>query len=122
MSLEILQKGLAVFKKHKKAKGCSTGTSQTKREDLRGGCRLKLRSQEVDWEIHGGDNNEENDLKPSRKEALQAAATLRKYIADFDDPFAQKMEGVLSLFGCETRRKEVRTMVNLSIYNYFTYT
>ncbi|KAJ7804924.1 hypothetical protein B0H14DRAFT_3485730 [Mycena olivaceomarginata] len=63
----------------------------------------KLRSKEADREIHGGDDDEEVDPKPSRKEALQAAATLRKYIADLDDQFAWKMEGVLSSFGRETR-------------------
>jgi hypothetical protein len=51
----------------------------------------KLWSQEADREIHGGDDNEEIDPKPSRKEALQAAATLCKYIADLDDPFAREM-------------------------------
>ncbi|KAJ7367381.1 hypothetical protein DFH08DRAFT_1005982 [Mycena albidolilacea] len=81
----------------------------------------KLRSQEANREIHGSDDDEEIDPKPSWKEALQAAATLCKYIADLDDLFARKMEGALSLFGCETRRKEVRTMANSSIYDYFTY-
>ncbi|KAJ7303756.1 hypothetical protein DFH08DRAFT_976788 [Mycena albidolilacea] len=82
----------------------------------------KLWSQEADREIHGGDDDEEIDPKPSWKEALQAAATLRKYIVDLDDLFARKMEGDLSSFGHETRREEVRTMVNSSIYDYFTYT
>jgi hypothetical protein len=77
----------------------------------------KLRSQEAGQEIYGSDDDEEIDPKPSRKEALQAAATLRKYIADLDDPFARKMQGVLSSFGRETRREEVRTIVNSSIYD-----
>ncbi|KAJ7853821.1 hypothetical protein B0H14DRAFT_3450010 [Mycena olivaceomarginata] len=82
----------------------------------------KLQSQEADREIHGSNNYEEIDPKPSWNEALQAAATLHKYIVDLDDPFAQKMKGALSSFGHESHREEVRTMVNSSIYDYFTYT
>ncbi|KAJ7362522.1 hypothetical protein DFH08DRAFT_950786 [Mycena albidolilacea] len=68
----------------------------------------------------GGDDREEDtELKPSRKEALQAAATLGQYIADLDGPFARKMEVVLSSFGCETRREEAQTMVETNITDYF---
>jgi hypothetical protein len=68
----------------------------------------------------GGDDGEEDtELKPSRKEALQAAATLGQYIADLDGPFARRMEVVLSSFGRETRREEAQTMVETNITDYF---
>ncbi|KAJ6601945.1 hypothetical protein DFH09DRAFT_900189 [Mycena vulgaris] len=81
----------------------------------------RMRSGEQDREKNGGDDEEEIDPKPSRKEALQAAATLGKYIADLDDPFARKMEVILSSFGRETRREEVRAMVDTSITDYFNH-
>ncbi|KAJ7337700.1 hypothetical protein DFH08DRAFT_813021 [Mycena albidolilacea] len=68
----------------------------------------------------GGDDREEDtELKPSRKEALQAAATLGQYIAHLDSPFARRMEVVLSSFGHETRREEAQTMVETNITDYF---
>ncbi|KAJ7826138.1 hypothetical protein B0H13DRAFT_1657620, partial [Mycena leptocephala] len=50
---------------------------------------------------------------------LQAVPILRKYIADLDDPFARKMEAMLSKFGCETRREEARVMVDTVTIDYF---
>ncbi|KAJ7932866.1 hypothetical protein B0H13DRAFT_1856847 [Mycena leptocephala] len=80
----------------------------------------KIRNGEQDREKNGGDDDEEVEPKPSRKEVLQAASTLRKYIADLDDPFARKMEAMLSTFGRETRREEARAMVDTEITDYFT--
>ncbi|KAJ7827563.1 hypothetical protein B0H13DRAFT_1508427, partial [Mycena leptocephala] len=79
----------------------------------------KIRNGEQDREKNGGDDNEEVEPKPSRKEVLQAASTLRKYIADLDDPFARKMEAMLSMFGRETCREEARAMVDTEITDYF---
>ncbi|KAJ7882873.1 hypothetical protein B0H13DRAFT_1629328, partial [Mycena leptocephala] len=94
MSLEILRKGLCTLK--------------------------KIRNGEQDREKNGGDDDEEVEPKPSRKEVLQAASTLCKYIADLDDPFARKMEAMLSMFGHETCREEARAMVDTEITDYFT--
>jgi hypothetical protein len=79
-----------------------------------------IRNGEQDREKNGGDDKEEVEPKPSRKEVLQAASTLRKYIADLDGPFARKMEAMLSMFGRETRREEARAMVDTEITDYFT--
>jgi hypothetical protein len=62
----------------------------------------KIWNGEQDWEKNGGDDDEEVEPKPGRKEVLQAASILRKYIADLDDPFARQMEAMLSIFGRET--------------------
>ncbi|KAJ7758227.1 hypothetical protein B0H14DRAFT_2404467 [Mycena olivaceomarginata] len=80
----------------------------------------KMRNGEEDREKNGGDDEEEVEPKPSRKEVLQAASILRQYVADLDDPFARKMEAMLSTFGRETRREEAKTMVDTEITDYFT--
>ncbi|KAJ7919788.1 hypothetical protein B0H13DRAFT_1605912 [Mycena leptocephala] len=80
----------------------------------------KMRNGEEDREKNGGDDEEEVEPKPSRKEVLQAASILRQYVADLDDPFARKMEAMLSTFGREMRREEAKTMVDTEITDYFT--
>ncbi|KAJ6522691.1 hypothetical protein B0H10DRAFT_1864939, partial [Mycena sp. CBHHK59/15] len=78
----------------------------------------KMRAREQDREQNSGDD-EEGEPKPTRKEALQAVSTSCKYIADLDEPFARKMEGMLSTFGRETRREEARAMIDMSITDFF---
>ncbi|KAJ7251216.1 hypothetical protein C8J57DRAFT_1520572 [Mycena rebaudengoi] len=77
---------------------------------------------ECEREKNGGDNDEEGDPKPSRKEALQAVSTLHQYIADLDEPFVRNLEGVLVTFGRETRQEEFREMVNSFITDYLAAT
>ena len=52
-------------------------------------------------EVNGGNNVDEDTVKakPTCKEALMAAFTLQKYIADINEPFACKLEGILASFG-----------------------
>lgn len=45
---------------------------------------------------------------PTRREALQAALLLKRYLAAIDDPFARKMETSLDLFVYQTRLLEAR--------------
>ncbi|KAJ6576133.1 hypothetical protein DFH09DRAFT_1311572 [Mycena vulgaris] len=54
----------------------------------------KMCSGEQNRELNGGNDDEEDEPTSTRKEALQAAATLRKFIADVDEPFARKMEAI----------------------------
>jgi hypothetical protein len=82
----------------------------------------KMRSGEQDQEGKGGDDDDEVEPKPSRKDALQAASTLQRYIADLDEPFARKLEVVLSSFGRETRREEARMMTDTLITDYLVRT
>ncbi|KAJ7495073.1 hypothetical protein FB451DRAFT_1019727, partial [Mycena latifolia] len=82
----------------------------------------KTRAGQQDREKTRGDDPEESNLKPTRREALQAVSTLCKYITDLDDPFAQKLEGMLVTFGCETHCEEARVKVDTSITNYFVRT
>ena len=51
-------------------------------------------------EVNGGDNIDDLTVaKLTHKEALSAAFTLQIYIADINDPFAHKLEGLLASFG-----------------------
>ncbi|KAJ7892790.1 hypothetical protein B0H14DRAFT_2560045 [Mycena olivaceomarginata] len=99
MSLETLRAGLARLK----------DSVKKRHNDLA----------EASAEEGGDDGEEDTELKPSRKEASQAAATLGQYIADLDGLFTCKMEVVLSFFGRETRREETQTMVETNITDYF---
>ncbi|KIL65026.1 hypothetical protein M378DRAFT_162590 [Amanita muscaria Koide BX008] len=49
---------------------------------------------------------------PTRREALQAALLLKRYLAAIDDPFARKMEASLDLFVYQTRLLEARRKLN----------
>ena len=40
------------------------------------------------------------EVKPSCREALAAALTFSRYVADIDEPFAHKVEVILMGFGC----------------------
>ncbi|KAJ8507985.1 hypothetical protein ONZ45_g9701 [Pleurotus djamor] len=58
--------------------------------------------------------------KPSRREALVAADTLKKYLQHIDDPFAREMEKLLAGFGWRTRLEATNEMVATQITDYFS--
>ncbi|KAJ7439835.1 hypothetical protein FB451DRAFT_1059227 [Mycena latifolia] len=82
----------------------------------------KLRSGKQDREKNGSDNDEEDKLKLTRKETLQATSTLCKYITDLDNPFACKIVGILSQFDHETWQEEAIVMVDTLITDYLVRT
>jgi|SRR6266850_57817 len=57
---------------------------------------------------------------PTRKEALQAALVLKKYIQHINDPFARNLEGILGLFGQQTRLTEFQNMRPTLVTDYFS--
>jgi hypothetical protein len=73
-------------------------------------------------EGNGGCDVDDNvvDEKPTRKEALTAASTLRSYIADINEPFTRKLEGILAGFGRQTRLEEARALEPTYMTDYFT--
>ena len=75
-------------------------------------------------EVNGGDDiqvdEETVQVKPTQKEALSATFTLQKYIADINEPFARKLEGILASFGHQTRLERNRLMETTQITDYFT--
>ncbi|KAJ7235718.1 hypothetical protein B0H12DRAFT_1027271 [Mycena haematopus] len=82
----------------------------------------KMHTNRENQEINGGDDDDESAIEPklTRKEALQAAATLRKYLADIDGSFARKLELGLATFGRETQLERSKALVSTSITDYFS--
>ena len=58
---------------------------------------------------NGGDDTDEDSVqvKLTHKEALMAAFTLQKYIADINEPFVHKPEGNLANFKWQTWMEDV---------------
>ena len=78
-------------------------------------------------EVNGGYNIEVDEMvqvKPTRKEALTAAFILQtqKYIANINELFTRKLEGILTSFGhhWQTRLESNRMMETTHITDYFT--
>ena len=74
-------------------------------------------------EVNRGDNIEEEmvQVKPTCKETLTAAFTLQKYIADINELFARKLEGILVGFGHQTQMEGNHMMEASHITDYFTH-
>ena len=68
---------------------------------------------------HDVDDDAVDDTSPSRKEALQASLTITKYLQDFDDSFARKLEAMLSSFGHKTRLIESQNLKPTLVTDYF---
>ena len=56
----------------------------------------------------------------SRREALIAASTIQKYIADTNEPFARKLEEMLASFGRHVRLEDGRAMQATKITDYLS--
>ncbi|KAH0581797.1 hypothetical protein H2248_011479 [Termitomyces sp. 'cryptogamus'] len=59
--------------------------------------------------------------KPARWGGLQAASTLKDYMEDMDEPFAQELETFLAKFGHRTCLDEFRALQPTLITDYFNY-
>jgi len=57
---------------------------------------------------------------PSHCKALQAVATIQRFIAEMDGPFARKLENLLVMFGPETQLEVTHSMKTTSITDFFT--
>ncbi|KAI0365556.1 hypothetical protein BV20DRAFT_954008 [Pilatotrama ljubarskyi] len=64
------------------------------------------------------DSQEEVEPLPTRREALQAAATLTRYTNALDDPLARKLEEILRQFGQQLSLDIQRSMRETSITDY----
>ncbi|KAJ6491615.1 hypothetical protein C8R47DRAFT_434838 [Mycena vitilis] len=82
----------------------------------------QLHSDRENLEQNTGDDGDESalDLKPTRKEALQAVSMLRRYLQDEEGSFARKLEVGLASFGRETRLAESKSLIATSITDYFS--
>ena len=81
------------------------------------------------WEANSGGSDEVADsdnvrdapteLVPTRQEAPQTAAVLRKYVNKLNDPFARKLEMMLGSFGQRMRVLSAQNMKDNKITSYF---
>ncbi|EIN11808.1 DDE-domain-containing protein [Punctularia strigosozonata HHB-11173 SS5] len=83
---------------------------------------LDVKRGQDQMEADGGDDAEEGDdaaPRPTRREALEAAQTLRSYLSSMPEDFARVLENNLLTFGRHTRLEEARNMRSTSITDYF---
>jgi hypothetical protein len=74
-------------------------------------------------DLVGGADDEDDDAeilpRPSRKEALEAVATLERYITVLDELYARKLEGLLMSFGLQTHFEHMQSMITTRITDHF---
>jgi hypothetical protein len=56
---------------------------------------------------------------PTRREALEAAIQLKKYVNTLEEPFARTLEAILGTFGRRTRLLDVQGMKDNKLTDYF---
>lgn len=78
-----------------------------------------LQSQEVEGITIVDDDELDQEEQPSRREALNAMATLQRFAITMDDPVARKLEGILGSFGRQMRLEEAKGLVDNKITQYF---
>ncbi|KAF7359013.1 DDE-domain-containing protein [Mycena sanguinolenta] len=75
-------------------------------------------------DANGGDNDPDDDTepvsRPTRREALAAAATVQNFIAALGDDYARKLDGLLATFGRATQLEATNAMADTSITDFFT--
>lgn len=73
--------------------------------------------------IAGGDDDRDDDTAftehSSLNEALQAVTVKQIYVNGIDEPYARKLESILTIFGRSTRLEESHSTVNSSITDFF---
>jgi hypothetical protein len=65
----------------------------------------------------------EDDIRPTRNEALQAALVVKKYIQELNsDPFTRKLEAIIDTFGWQTHLVEVQSLKPMLMTDYSLHT
>ena len=75
-------------------------------------------------EITGGDDVDDVDdtpldPRPTYRDVLKAASTLRRYTDNLNDPTARKMEALLASFNMKLRLDESRSLKSTVLTDYF---
>ena len=83
---------------------------------------IAAREVEQNLEINQGDDDDVTLLvpRPTRTEALQAVAVVRRYIDELSGDFARKLDLSLASLGRETRLERSKGLVEIRIDSYFT--
>ena len=84
---------------------------------------MTSRAAEENLLLVGGVDDDDDDAevlpRPSRKAALEAAATLERYIGVLEESYARKLEKLLMSFGHQTRFEGTQNMANTLIIDHF---
>ncbi|KAF8194792.1 hypothetical protein K438DRAFT_1761087 [Mycena galopus ATCC 62051] len=71
----------------------------------------------------GGDDDQDDDAelvnRPTRREALNVAATVQNFISTIGDDYARKLDSLLATFGRQTQLEATNAMVESSITDFF---
>ena len=74
-------------------------------------------------EINGGDEGDDDDIsfepRPNRRDVLKAVSTIGRFIGDWNDPIARKMEVLLGSFNRQLRYNETQGMRNATLTDFF---
>jgi DDE superfamily endonuclease len=65
------------------------------------------------------DIHDNTPRRPTRNEALQAARVIQHYVQEVNDPFARKLEAMVSSFGHQMRLLESQSLAPTQITDYF---
>jgi hypothetical protein len=86
---------------------------------------IDARRAQEDTIINCGDDDVDDDAlvedRPTRREVLQAASVINRYIDGLHDPVARKLEGLLSSFARQMRLDESRSLVSTRITDYISH-
>ncbi|KAJ7495778.1 hypothetical protein B0H11DRAFT_2227302 [Mycena galericulata] len=109
-SIEFLKKGFVALEKH-----------VSKRKIV-----VASRSAQSAADAAGGDDDVDDDAdpttRPTRREALSAAATLQSFVTTLGDTYARKLDALLATFGRQTQLEATNAMLDTSITDFFTRT
>ena len=83
-------------------------------------CAAVLQRRAEEDAIVVDDSDDKEKALATRKEALNAMATLQQYVSGLDGNFARQMEQVLADFGRQTRLEELRNLKDTALTDYFT--
>jgi hypothetical protein len=66
------------------------------------------------------DDNADPVIRPTRREALSAAATLQSFVTTLGDTYARQLDALLATFGRQTQLEATNAMLDTTITDFFT--
>ncbi|KAJ7081007.1 hypothetical protein C8R44DRAFT_754168 [Mycena epipterygia] len=116
--IELLKKGFAALEKH--VRKCKTAL-----EDRLQHKELLEAADDawLDGPVNMIDNDVDDDadpvIRPTRREALSAAATLQSFVM-LGDTYAYKLDALLATFGHQTQLEATNAMSDTTVTDFFT--
>ncbi|KAJ7757223.1 hypothetical protein DFH07DRAFT_958816 [Mycena maculata] len=113
VGITLLRKGFAALEKH--VRKCRTALKDRVQHDE------VLNNAEDTW-LDDVDDDAEPTTRPTRREALSAAATLQSFMTTLGDTYACKLDELLATFGRPMQLEATNAMLDTSITDFFTRT